>query len=75
MGIFSHSFLVIVHQIHIEYLTLFEPEHDAPVAADADAPRSLQITFQSVQAISGKVNVRGMERRVEMSQHVGDPLA
>jgi hypothetical protein len=27
-----------------------------------------------VQAISGKVNVRRMERRVEMGQHIGNAL-
>src|ERR1035438_3657602 len=38
MGICVIPFLVVVHQINIEYITVFEPKYDAPVTADADAP-------------------------------------
>lgn len=65
---------MVVHQINIEYITIFEPEYDAPVTADADAPVPFPIALQRVQAISGKVNVYRMERRVEMGQHIGNAL-
>jgi len=61
---------VVIHQINIENVTLFEPEYDAPVTADADAP----ISLQSVQAISGKVNVRRTYCRIEMGQHIDNAL-
>ena len=67
-----HSFLMIVHQINIEYITIFEPEYDPPVTADADAPVPFLIALQRVQAISRKVNVHRMERRVEMGLHIGN---
>src|ERR1022692_2739646 len=51
------SFLVVVHQINIEFIAVFEPEYDAPVTADADAPVRFLIALERVQAISGKVNV------------------
>jgi len=66
---------VVVHQIHIVYVAGFEPEHDAPITADADASKPFQTTLQRMQAVSGKVNVPRMERRVEMGQHIGNALA
>jgi hypothetical protein len=36
---------VVIHQINIENVTLFEPEYDAPVTGDADAPISLHIAM------------------------------
>ena len=74
IGICIIPFLVVVHQINIEYVAVFEPEYDAPVAADADAPVPFPIALQRVQAISGKVNVHRMKRRVEMGQHIGNAL-
>jgi hypothetical protein len=65
---------VVIHQINIENVTLFEPEYDAPVTGDADAPISLHISLQWVQAISGKVNLRGTYRRIEMGQHIDNAL-
>jgi hypothetical protein len=59
MGICVIPFLGVIHQIDIEYITVFEPEYDAPVTADTDAPVPFPIAFQRVQAISGKVNVHG----------------
>jgi len=66
------SFLVVVNQINIEYVTIFEPEYDPPVTTDADAPVAFLIALQWVQAISWKVNVHRVERRVEMGQHIGN---
>jgi hypothetical protein len=74
IGICIIPFLVVVYQINIEYITVFEPEYDAPVTADADAPAPFPIAFQRVQAISRKVNVHRMKRRVEMGQHIGNAL-
>ena len=65
---------MVVHQIDIEYITVFEPEYDAPVTADADAPVPFPIVLQRMQAISGKVNVHRMDCRVEMGQCVGNAL-
>ena len=75
MGICVIPFLVVIHQIDIEYITVFEPEYDAPVTADTDAPVPFPIAFQRVQAISGKVNVDRMDCRVEMGQDIGNALA
>ena len=33
-----------------------------------------RFAFQRVQAISGKVNVHRMKRRIEMGQHIGNAL-
>src|ERR1035438_3385492 len=74
MGMCIIPFLVVIHQIHIEHVTVFEPEYDAPTPADADAPVPFPIAFQRLQAISGKVKVHRMERRVEMGQHIGNAL-
>jgi hypothetical protein len=65
---------VAVHQVNIENIIVLEPKHDAPITADADAPVSLQIALQRMQAISGKVNVRRTHSRVEMGQHVSNAL-
>jgi hypothetical protein len=63
---------VVAHQINIEYITVFEPEYDSPVTADADALVPFLIALQRVQAISRKINVHRMERRVEMGQHISN---
>jgi hypothetical protein len=63
---------VVVHQINIEYIAIFEPEYDPPVTTDTDAPIPLLIALQRVQAISRKVNVHRLEGSVEMGQHIGN---
>ena len=63
---------MVIHQINIENITVFEAEDDAPVTADADAPAPFPVAFQRVQAISGKVNIRRTLGGIEMGQHIGD---
>ena len=65
---------MVVHQINIEYIAVFEPEYDAPVTADADAPVRFLIALERVQAISGKVNVPRMKCGVQMHQYIGNAL-
>src|ERR1022692_3585651 len=64
--------LVVVHQIDIYHITVFEAENDTPVTADGDAPVPFQIAFQRVQAISGESNVRRAYRRIEVGQHISN---
>src|ERR1022692_1797416 len=64
--------LVVVHQIDIYHITVFEAENDTPVTADGDAPVTFQIAFQRVQAISGESNVRRAYRRIEVGQHISN---
>src|ERR1022692_1663563 len=64
--------LVVVHQIDIYHITVFEAENDTPVTADGDAPVPFQIAFQRVQAISGESNVRRAYRRIEVGQYISN---
>src|ERR1022692_5149535 len=64
--------LVVVHQIDIYHITVFEAENDTPVTADGDAPVPFQIAFQRAQPISGASNVRRAYRRIEVGQHISN---
>lgn len=61
--LFSQLFVIvskssaIVFKLNVESVLAFEGERDAPVAADRDAQRAGPIAFQSVQTITGQVQV------------------
>jgi hypothetical protein len=57
-GIFHrHGFvpLVIIRQIHVEYVTVVKSENDTSITADA--PVAFPLPFERMQPIPRKVNV------------------
>ena len=65
---------VIVHQVDIDGIATFEPEHDAPVSGDINGVIARQRTTQQVQAIAGLVHVIDCPRYFEVTQDQFDPL-
>ena len=61
---------VIVQQIDVDHLTLFEAEDDAPVCRHPDAPLPAAIAFERMQPQSGSVHVVGTARLIKHRQDV-----
>src|SRR5512136_510652 len=54
--IFSSSVLVVVYQFNVKDVVSFKSENDAPIGPHRDRPQSLQVAFERVQPIAGKVH-------------------
>ena len=48
---------MIVEQIDIERIAVFEAEDDAPVTGDIDSPESLQLALKRMELEAGGVDV------------------
>jgi hypothetical protein len=45
---------MVIDDIHLEGITVFEPENQPPVSGDGHAPKTLQLTPQRMQTPAGK---------------------
>ena len=74
MGMVFSRLSVIVHQVDIDGVATFEPEHDAPVSGDNDGVIARQRSTQHVQAIARLAHVVDCPRYFEVTQDQFDPL-
>jgi hypothetical protein len=66
---------MVVDEIDVEGVTLFEPENQPPVSGDGHAPMTLQFTLQRVQTPTGEQrDVGGLLGRIDGGENVGDLL-
>jgi hypothetical protein len=56
---------MVVLQLDIVSITVFESKCYSPVSRDGNSPSSLSRAFQLVQLPTGKVHIRHFPRRVE----------
>jgi hypothetical protein len=65
---------VIVDEIDIEYISILEPEDDAPVRPDSDGPKAFQVAFQHMKA-KGRL-IQGLYRRrgIQCGQYPSDTI-
>src|SRR5271165_1521082 len=60
---------VIVHQIDISRIAVFETKDDAPIAVDRYAPTSGERTLQRMQPPAGQVHVSRLAGTTQTRQH------
>jgi hypothetical protein len=72
MGMFD-PFLVVVHQIYVEGVTVFEAENDPPVGGYGHAPKALQAALERVEPKARQVKIGWALRRVQVREGVRDP--
>src|SRR5450631_1404955 len=66
---------MVVDEINIEGVTVFEPENYSPVSGDGHAPKTLQLALQRMQTPAGKQrDVGGLLGRFDGSENVADLL-
>jgi hypothetical protein len=66
---------VVVDEIHIERITVFEAEDKPPVSGNRDAPNPLPLAFQWMKAPAGKQrDVGGLLRGIERREDIGNLL-
>ena len=66
---------MVVREINIEYIAVFNPKSDAPVAADRHRPESLQFTLQAVETVAGEIQVGRFSRGIQHRQNVFESLS
>ena len=66
---------MVVDEIHLERITVLEPENQPPVSGNGHAPKTLQLTLQRMQALAWEQrDVGGLLGRVDRGENVGDLL-
>jgi hypothetical protein len=65
---------VIVDEIDIEYISILEPENDAPVRADRDSPKALQLTLQHMKTKSRLIQCFYRSYGIERGQYPADAI-
>lgn len=66
---------MIVCQVDIEDVALFEAKHDSPISSDSDTPQSLEVAFQGVKPPAGKQrHVARFLGGIECGEHIRDLL-
>jgi hypothetical protein len=66
---------MIVREINIEYITIFDSKSDAPIAANRYGPNSFHPAFQAMQPISREVQVARTGRGMEDCEDVLEALS
>jgi hypothetical protein len=64
---------MVVDEIDVEGVTLFEPENQPPVSGDGHAPKTSQLTLQRMQTPAGKQrDVRESLGRIDDGENIAD---
>jgi len=70
IGIGVLLFLVVVDQFNVECVGSFKTKHDTPVGPHGYGPKPLQIAFQRVQTITGKIKRLRRIRLIETGKKI-----
>ena len=66
---------MVVDEIDVEGVAVFEPENQPPVSGDGHAPRTFQLTLQRMQTPAGEQrDVGRLLGRIDGGENVGDLL-
>ncbi len=65
---------MIVGKLHIVGVAVFKAEDNPPVGAHGNAPVSLPVAFERMQAVSGKIQILGTHGVVQNGQNLADGL-
>ena len=65
---------MVVDQVDVVGIAIFEAEDHPPVAGNRDASVPLQFTLQRVKPVAGQVEVRGFASIVKVRQGERDPI-
>ena len=63
---------MVIDQVNIRGIALFEAENDAPVGTDGDAPITRELAFQRVQPKARQIELLRACRHIEPGQHARD---
>ena len=66
---------MIIDQLNVKHVAVLNPKDDAPVCPDGHGPETLQITFERVEAVSGKIKGLRYSCPIEAGQNVLDDIA
>jgi hypothetical protein len=72
MGILS-SFLVVVHQINVERVTVNKAKNNPPVSGYRNAPHALKVALEGVETIARQGKIGRALRPIQVTQNVRDP--
>ena len=64
--------LVVIHQLNFVGIAVCEPKDDPPVGLHRHRPKTLHVTLERVQGISGQVERLGLGCHVEHAQNAFD---
>jgi len=60
---------VVVNQLNVTSVAVVKPEDTPPVRADGHCPVPLEVAFEPMQAIPGKVKSPGRRRHIENGEN------
>jgi hypothetical protein len=66
------SFLVVVHQINVERVTVNQAENNPPVARYRNAPQAPKVALEGVKAVARQVEVGCTLRSIQVTKNVRD---
>ena len=64
---------VIIHQNHIQRITILKPEHNPPVPGNRDAPHSLHLAAHRMKPVTRQIEIGRMPRLIELRKHIPKP--
>jgi len=65
---------VIVDEIDIKYISILEPEDDAPVRPDRDRPKALKVALQHMKTKSRLIKSLYRHRGIKYGQYPSDAI-
>jgi hypothetical protein len=65
---------VIVHQVDVESVPVFEAENNPPVARNRNAPYIFQATLETVEPITRQIKIGWTLRAIQVCQYIRDSL-
>ena len=65
---------MIVNIINIPRIAFDEAENDPPIRTDSNRPKTLEVTFERVQAKAWDVHIRDRSRSIKTRENVPQPI-
>jgi len=66
---------VIVHVVHVKGVTIDKPKYHAPIGANRDGVKALQVALERMQPKAWNIHVLDGLRRIESCQNVAQFLS